>query len=106
MGTGFQRKRARLCLQFVTGEGACCSLDQVRILAVHHADQIRQLGRTVRVTTLTKGRRFALDLDRQVRQAGRYVLIQESRFDPAGCLKHFLPIILLGVQSRHLVDRI
>lgn len=40
-------------------------------------------------------RRLALDLNRQVRQAGRYALFEEAWFDPAGCLYHFLPILCL-----------
>lgn len=93
MGSGFQRKRPCLGLQLGPCKGAfdvararVVPLDQVRVVAIHHPDQVRQFGRAVRVKTLTEVRRLALDLDRQVRQACRYVLLEEAWLDPAGCL--------------------
>ncbi len=93
MGAGFQRKGSCLGLEFGPGEGALAvarahvvPFNQVRVVAVHHPDQVRQLGRAVWVKPLSQHRRLALDLDRQVRQAGRYVLLEEAWLDPAGCL--------------------
>tara|TARA_R110002012_G_scaffold315199_1_gene528677 strand:+ start:2332 stop:2676 length:345 start_codon:yes stop_codon:yes gene_type:complete len=91
MGAGFECEGPRFGFQLGPGEGAfdvtrarVVPLDQVRVVAVHHPDQIGQLGCVVRVQTLSQPCRFALNLDRQVRQAGRYVLFKEARFDPAG----------------------
>mgnify|MGYP001627839194 CR=1 FL=1 len=104
LGAGFQRKGARLGLELGSCEGAfdvtrarVVSLDQVRVVAIHHPDQVCQFGSAVRVQALSQPCRLALDFDRKVRQAGRYVLFEEARFDPAGRLYHFLPI--LSVQN-------
>jgi hypothetical protein len=93
MGAGFQRKGPRLGLKFGPGEGvfnvarACVvPLDQVRVVAVHHPDEVRQLCRAVWVKPVSQHRRLALDIDRQVRQPGRHVLFEEAWFDPAWCL--------------------
>ena len=100
MCAGFQRKRARLGFELGPGEGAfdiararVVPLDQVRVVAVHHPDQVRQLGRAVRMQPLSKPGCLALDIDRQIRKTGRYMLLEEAWLDSAGCLKHFLPIL-------------
>jgi hypothetical protein len=93
MGAGFKGEWSRLGLKLGPREGAfdvararVVPLDQIRVVAVHHSDQICQFGCAVRVETLAEVRRLPLDLDRQVREAGRYVLLEEAWFNPAGCL--------------------
>lgn len=78
MGAGFQRKRARLGFEFRSGKGtfdivraSVVPLDQVRVVAVHHSDQVSQRGRAVRMQPLSKPGSLALEIDRQVRQTGR-----------------------------------
>ena len=53
--------------------------------AAELADQVGQFGRAVRVETLTEVCCLALDINRQVRQAGGDVLLEEAWLDPAGC---------------------
>ena len=103
----FERARANATPLFVndvdvgTGERAldisrACvvAFDQVRVVAVHHADEVREFRRAVRVQPLSQLGRFPLDVDRKVRQFGGDVLLEETRFDSAGCFEHFLPILL------------
>ncbi len=82
----FQRKRAGLLLEFRAGERAlnvswACvvAFDQVRVVAIHHADEVREFSRAVRVQPLSWLGRFPLDVDRKVGQFGGSVIIEEAR---------------------------
>lgn len=71
MGSRFQSKRAGLFFELGSGERAlyisrACvvAFDQIRVIAVHHADEVREFRRAVRVQPLSQLGRFPLDVDR------------------------------------------
>src|SRR3546814_2737679 len=73
---------------FLVGQGALdvgrarvVPFDQVRVVAVHRPHEVGQILRGVRMQTASEAVRFALDLDGEVGQHGRYAAFEEAGFD-------------------------
>src|ERR1700736_6130088 len=92
MGLGLEREGPLLGFNFGAGERSLdikrprvVPLDEVRVVAVHHTDEIGEFGQTVLVQPLPDVRRLLLDFDCKIGQDARYLLFEEAGLDTGGC---------------------
>lgn len=95
MRARFQGQRAGFFFKLRPGQGpfnvarpGVVPLDEVRIIAVHHSNEVGKFGGTVRVQPQPEPCCLSLDIHREVGQLGRNGLFEEARLDPAGCFQH------------------
>ncbi len=96
MRARLQGKRAGLLFEFGAGQrplniarSGVVPFEQVRLVAVYHADEVGELCRTIRMQPLTQSRSFPLYIDRESCQFGRNMLLEEAGLYPGRCFQHF-----------------
>ncbi len=65
------------------------TLDQIGIVAVHHADEVSEFGQTILVQALTDIGRSPLNFYREICQHPRDVFLEQAWFDTGGGFKGF-----------------
>jgi hypothetical protein len=68
------------------------ALYQIRIVAVHHANEFSQFSGGLGMNAAAKIGCFPLQIDRQVSENGRNGILKHAGFNPSRGFDHFLPI--------------
>lgn len=87
-GAGFFFKLSADKRPFDVARSRVVALDQVRVLAVHHADEIRKLGCAIRVQPQSQSSGLPLNVDRKVCQFCGNILLKEAGFYSGGRFQH------------------
>jgi hypothetical protein len=88
------RPKAKSCqIELGVVPARVVTLDEIRIVSIHHPDEVSEFCRRFWMEAAPQVVRLSLQFHREVRQDGRYGVLEEARLDPSRCFILFLPIL-------------